>query len=137
MATGAVKSAAEGSPRPVVGDWSSASGYSAGQTILTDDKVTAVFVANDQMALGLVKALTDGGRRVPEDISVVGFDDLPEAAFFVPSLTTVRMDFAAVGRTCVVHLLHLMADNAVHDPNAIEPELVIRSSTAPPTTPTR
>ena len=60
--------------------------------------VTAVFVANDQMALGLLRALSEHGRGVPSDISVVGFDDIPEAAFFSPPLTTVRQNFGLVGR---------------------------------------
>ena len=75
-----------------------------GQMLARMPEVTAVFAANDQMALGLLRALDERGRRVPEDVSVVGFDDLPEAAYFIPPLTTVRQDFDEVGparhRTC-------------------------------------
>ena len=60
--------------------------------------MTAVFCANDHMALGLLRALSEGGRRVPEDVSVVGFDDIPESAYFLPPLTTVRQDFGELGR---------------------------------------
>ena len=66
--------------------------------------MTAVFVANDQMALGLLRALHEAGRSVPGDVSVVGFDDIPEAAYFTPPLTTVRQDFIELGRQSF-HLL--------------------------------
>ena len=59
--------------------------------------MTAVFVANDQMALGLLRAMHEAGRRIPEDVSVVGFDDIPEAPYFTPPLTTVRQDFGELG----------------------------------------
>src|SRR4051794_18659076 len=86
-------------PPPMLsGDWSARSGYDAGRRLATVSDVTAVFVANDQMALGLLRALHEAGRRVPDDVSVVGFDDLPEAQFFMPPLTTVRQNFLEVGR---------------------------------------
>ena len=81
---------------PVVGDWTSDYGYTFGQTYDFSD-ATAVFAANDQMALGLVHGLSERGLSVPGDISVVGFDDLPDARHFLPPLTTVRQDFAALG----------------------------------------
>ena len=62
---------------------------------------TALFVANDQMAMGALRALAEAGRRVPDDVSVVGFDDIPEAAFSQPPLTTIRQDFGALGREAV------------------------------------
>ena len=61
-------------------------------------EVTAVFAANDHLALGILRALHEHGRRVPEDLSLVGFDDVPEAGYFIPPLTTVRPDFHAVAR---------------------------------------
>jgi DNA-binding LacI/PurR family transcriptional regulator len=85
-------------PPPLSGDWSALSGYEAGRRLSRMPDVTAVFVANDQMALGLLRALSEHGRGVPSDISVVGFDDIPEAAFFSPPLTTVRQNFGLVGR---------------------------------------
>ena len=71
------------------GDWSAESGYRAGLELAAAGNVTAVFVANDQMALGALRAFSEAGMRVPEDISVVGYDDQPEAAYLIPPLTTV------------------------------------------------
>lgn len=86
-------------PDPVVlGDWSAESGHAAGGTLET---ATAVFSANDQMALGLIRALTEQGRRVPDDVSVIGFDDVPDAANYRPPLTTVRQDFGALANRAV------------------------------------
>lgn len=78
--------AAQGRSEPPVveGDWSASSGYAAGRELATDGEVTAVFAANDDMAIGLIRALTEAGRRVPEDVSVVGFDDVPVAAYVTP-----------------------------------------------------
>ena len=73
-------------------------------------EVTAVFVANDQMALGVLRALTEEGVRVPEQVSIVGFDDIPEAEFFSPPLTTVSQDFGAVGRGSIEVLLRQIED---------------------------
>jgi len=116
----------------VTGDWSSQSGYAAGRVLADDADVTAVFVANDQMALGLLKALAEADVRVPEDVSVVGFDDIPEARYYDPALTTVRMDFAEVGRRCFERLLHLIRDKYLEPVAPVRPELVVRASTAPP-----
>ena len=73
-----------------------------------DPTITAVLVANDAMALGVIKALTEQGIDVPGDVSVVGFGDMSEARYFRPSLTTVRLDFNEVGRSTVARLLRLM-----------------------------
>lgn len=96
------------------GDWSPSSGYEAGLRLARRDDLTAVFVANDQMALGLVRALHDSGRRVPQDVSVVGFDDLPESSEFLPPLTTVHQDFAEVGRRLVEQVLRQVREG-VHE----------------------
>ena len=90
-------------PGPVVtGDWSPKAGYEGCLRILDEyPSTTALFVANDQMAMGALRALAEAGKRVPEDVSVVGFDDIPEAAFSQPPLTTIRQDFAALGREAV------------------------------------
>lgn len=120
-------------PEPERGDWSPASGYEAGRRLAEDDDVTAVFVANDQMALGLVRALHDAGRRVPQDVSVVGFDDLPESSEFLPPLTTVHQDFAEVGRRCVEQVLRQVHDGVAETGTRLVPtRLVERASTAPP-----
>jgi DNA-binding LacI/PurR family transcriptional regulator len=91
---------------------------------------TAVFVHNDQMALGAVHALRDLGLGVPEDVSVVGFDDVPEAAHYAPPLTTIRQDFATLGVESVDYLVRRMADRdaPVHQ-RVIKPSLQVRAST--------
>lgn len=114
-------------------DWSAAAGYSAGQMLARMPEVTAVFAANDHLALGLLRALSERGRRVPHDVSVVGFDDVPEAAFFIPPLTTVRPDFDAVAQAGLDLLLAQMTDTGDPDNRiVIAPSLVRRASVAPP-----
>ncbi|NUR02980.1 MAG: LacI family DNA-binding transcriptional regulator, partial [Streptomyces sp.] len=100
-------------PPVVTGDWSAASGYRAGRELAEDGGVTAVFAANDDMAIGLIHALTEAGRRVPEDVSVVGFDDIPVAAYVTPPLTTVRQPFDAVAQEGLKRLVH-----AIENPKA-------------------
>lgn len=85
-------------PPAVRGDWSAESGFAAGESVST---ASAVFCANDQMALGLIRALSEAGRRIPEDVSVIGFDDVPDAANYRPPLTTIRQDFAALAHRAV------------------------------------
>ncbi|WP_433430108.1 LacI family DNA-binding transcriptional regulator [Nonomuraea sp. CA-141351] len=118
-------------PEVLRGDWSSRSGYRLGLQLAEDTEVTAVFVANDQMALGVLRALREAGRRVPEDVSVVGFDDIPESAYYWPPLTTVRQDFGEVGRHAFHMLLDRMAGTEPDRRRLVEPELVVRESTAP------
>nr|WP_308430818.1 LacI family DNA-binding transcriptional regulator [Streptomyces aurantiogriseus] len=129
-------------PRVVEGDWSAASGYAAGRELAEADDVTAVFAANDDMAIGLVRALTEAGRRVPEDVSVVGFDDIPVAAFVTPPLTTVRQPFDAVAQEGLKRLVHAIENPGADPLPPSDPpvDLIVRSSTAPPpprTTPRR
>jgi DNA-binding LacI/PurR family transcriptional regulator len=115
---------------PVIGDWSARSGYVAGQRLAADPGVTAVFCANDQMALGLLRAMHETGRRVPGDISVIGFDDIPEASYFVPPLTTVRQDFGELGRRSLELLVEQLASGNDPGPHVlVTPELVVRDST--------
>ena len=90
---------------PILGDWTAEFGYFAGRELLRVRDFTAIFSSNDQMALGLIHAIRDAGLDVPRDISVVGFDDIPEAAHFWPPLTTVRQDFAELGRRAVALLV--------------------------------
>jgi len=115
----------------LVGDWSAGSGYAAGKVLAADPEVTAIFVANDQMALGVLLALHDAGRDIPGDVSVVGFDDTPESGFFAPPLTTIHQDFSEVGRRAAEQLLSLIDDEPAGQ-ITIEPSLVVRASTAPP-----
>jgi len=133
----ALRAAGAGRRTPAVGDWSAAGGFASGTRLAADHDLTAVFAANDQMALGLLRALRDAGRRVPEDVSVVGFDDTPESAYFVPALTTIRQDFGAVGRACVDLLLALIEGNGAERHVVVPSSLVVRNSTAPPPAATR
>lgn len=116
---------------PAKGDWSSDSGYAFGSTLELGD-ATAIFAGNDQMALGLIHGFMERGIRVPEDVSVVGFDDMPDARHFLPPLTTVRQDFAALGHLVIRELLAAIQGRTVEDRELIEPELLIRSSSARP-----
>ncbi len=118
--------------RSLVGDWGAASGYAAGSRLADEPGVTAVFAANDQMALGVVRAFHDAGRRVPRDVSVVGFDDTPESSYFVPALTTIRQDFGEVGRRSVALLRSLVEGTSSERHLMVPAELVVRESTAPP-----
>jgi DNA-binding LacI/PurR family transcriptional regulator len=113
------------------GDWTSASGFEVGRQVLADPAVTAVFSSNDQMALGLLHALRESGRSAPLDVSVVGFDDIPEAAFFAPPLTTVRQDFGELGRRCVARLLAAIEGGSASVEPTVPPVLVVRDSTGP------
>jgi DNA-binding LacI/PurR family transcriptional regulator len=115
------------------GDWSAESGYRAGLRLAGNPDCTAIFVANDQMALGVLRALHESGRRVPEDVSVVGFDDIPDAGSFMPPLTTVRQDWTEVGRRCVQGLLDQMRRHTLEPGTVLVPTTLIpRDSTAPP-----
>jgi len=116
---------------PILGDWTAHFGYYAGLELLRFRDFTAMFAGNDQMALGFMHACWDSGLDVPGDISVVGFDDIPEAAHFYPPLTTVRQNFAEIGRRAISLLLSELQGDPV-DPVRIEPELIIRRSTARP-----
>lgn len=120
-------------PEPLYGDWSPRSGYEAGLRLAGRDDVTAVFVANDQMALGLLRAFREAGIDVPGQVSVAGFDDVPEAEFFPPPLTTVRQDFAEVGRRSISVLLDEIGGGRAEPPRVVVPTtLVVRASTAAP-----
>lgn len=122
-------------PPPLIGDWSPRSGYRLGRQLAVDPAVSAIFVANDQMAIGVLRALQETGRRVPEDVSLVGFDDIPEAAFLTPTLTTVRQDFAEVGRRSLRVLVAAIEAAGTGGPpptgSFVAPELVIRASSGP------
>ncbi|MFF8318585.1 LacI family DNA-binding transcriptional regulator [Streptomyces bobili] len=126
---------AEGVEPPMLlrGDWSPLSGYRAGQELAgwVGRGLTAVFVANDQMALGVLRALREAGVRTPQDVAVVGFDDIPESEFFAPPLTTVRQDFESVGKQGIAVLLDLIEGRPAAPRIAIEPQLVVRASTFP------
>lgn len=131
--------AANLTPAFAQGDWSAATGYQIGASMDVSAQ-TAVFTANDHLALGLLKALGERGVSVPQQLSVVGFDDLPEGPYFVPALTTVRQDFNQLGEVAMGLLLDQLAAREstvpapVPVPVPVLPSLVIRSSTSLPRT---
>lgn len=118
----------------VHGDWSARSGFEAIEQLATDGIPTAIVAANDQMALGAMHALHARGLRVPEDVSITGVDDTPEAAYFTPSLTTVHLDFRAQGRASLRRLLDKLGVSSDSWEQTTQPEsqqLVLRDSTGP------
>lgn len=122
---------------PDPGDWGAASGYAAGHRLSVDETVTAVFCANDQMALGVLRAFAEAGRPVPRAISVVGFDGSADSEFYQPPLTTVRIDFDRLGRRCVELLRRQIADpDPAPSVSLLPAEIVLRDSHAAPS-PTR
>jgi DNA-binding LacI/PurR family transcriptional regulator len=120
-------------PEVLVGDWTNHSGYLQGQKLAANSAVTAVFAANDQMALGVMRALHEAGRAIPNDVSVVGFDDTEDSDSFWPPLTTIRQRFDEVGRLCVDTLLHEMQhDTGELRTHIVPTTLVERQSSAAP-----
>jgi DNA-binding LacI/PurR family transcriptional regulator len=118
----------------VEGYWTAESGYKAVHWLIQRGEVfTALVVGNDQMAMGAVHALRERGLRVPEDVSVVGFDDIPEASYVWPPLTTVRQDFDQLGRSGVEYLIQRIQEPLqASDQLVIQPQLIVRGSTARP-----
>lgn len=123
-------------PPIVRGDWSAGSGYEAGLWLAEQQDCTAVFTANDHMALGVLRAFREKGISVPGDVSLVGFDDVPEASSYTPPLTTVHQDFTEVGHRCVDNVLHQIRSNTAEPGMVLVPtRLIVRESTAPPRRP--
>ncbi|SEP61089.1 transcriptional regulator, LacI family [Streptomyces sp. yr375] len=117
---------------PAEGDWTPASGFAAGRELARLPDVTAVFAANDDTAIGLLRAFAEAGRTVPHDVSVVGFDDIPVAAYLTPPLTTLRQDFAAVTAHAVAVLTATIENQPPPpEPTVLAVELRVRDSTAP------
>lgn len=116
-------------PLPVVrGDWSAESGHAAGRS--ADPRTfTAVFSGNDQMALGFMSAMRERSHVAPESYSIVGVDDMPDARYYAPPLTTVWMDFAEMGRVGLEMILTRIRTGERTAHHVIEPELVVRAST--------
>ena len=115
----------------VGGDWSATSGYEAvGHLLQAGADFTAIFAQNDRMAVGAVRALREAGRRVPDDASVIGFDDIPLASYFDPPLTTMRQDMPGIGRQAAGLLIHALAHPDAPAQHIRQPaELVVRQST--------
>ncbi len=120
-------------PPPVAAGWTPRSGYLAARRLAADPQVTAVLCGNDDLALGVLHAMREARRSIPETVSVIGFDDTPQSAYFAPPLTTVRLDFVGLGRECFA-LLHgsMPAGDGTALPVAAPPELIVRASSGPP-----
>jgi DNA-binding LacI/PurR family transcriptional regulator len=129
---GALEAAGVPVPAVVPAGWDVRSAYLAGRRLAADPDVTAILCGNDDTAMAVRRALHEAGRDVPGDVSIVGFDDVPGAAYWTPALTTVRMDFVALGRACLAALAADLAGNPRPAVELAPPSLVIRESTAPP-----
>jgi DNA-binding LacI/PurR family transcriptional regulator len=129
------KSALEGAcvtaPEPIPAAWHPRSGYEAGRTLAADPAVTAVLCGNDDLALGVIRAMQEAGRAVPSSVSVVGFDDIPQAEFLTPALTTVRLDFTGLGWASFALLQEQVGAAPMNRPRP-GPELIVRESSGPP-----
>ncbi len=112
------------------GDWSIGTGYEIGREI-ADRKITptAIFTSNDHLALGIIKALTEKKLRIPQDVSIVGFDNIPEAAYFSPALTTVHQDFDELGKLAINRMLIQLKEPTSRAALTIPPTLIVREST--------
>lgn len=127
----ALNDAGAAEPDVIYGDWSPASGFAAAQSLAGRSDVTAIFAANDAMALGAMRALQLAGLTVPQDISIVGFDDSPESGYLHIPLTTIKQDFNEVTRLAVHRLVRTIEG---HPPTSLHrsvpAQLIIRESTA-------
>lgn len=123
-------------PEPLEGDWSPASGYEIGRRLAHDVDVTAIFAANDEMAIGAIHALHEAGKDVPGDVSVAGFDDIPAAAHVLPPLTTVSSDNTDLADIGLRYLVGYLTDpgSPPEEPPPHAHRLVIRQSTDGPRT---
>jgi DNA-binding LacI/PurR family transcriptional regulator len=128
----ALEKAGRAIPEPVEGDWTARSGYEAGLRLLREPTVTAIFSANDQMALGVLQAARVRQISVPDRLSVVGYDDGPDSAYYSPPLTTVRQDFKLLGERALRLALAKIGHPATPTVETlVEPELIVRETTAP------
>lgn len=115
------------------GDWTSRSGYLAGRELAANPDVTAIFVANDRMAIGVMRAFYEAGRSIPDDVSIVGFDDIPEAEFLMVPLTTMRQNFEVSTARAVSELVMMMEGNPAFNRRIeLRPELIVRNSSSKP-----
>jgi DNA-binding LacI/PurR family transcriptional regulator len=117
--------------RIIEGDWTVPTGYEIGKNLdLDSNQTTAIFAANDHLALGLMRALRQRGYKIPERVSIIGFDDVPEAAYYEPPLTTMRPDFAELGRVAMEKMVGRINREATVSAVTPVPELIVRESTA-------
>jgi DNA-binding LacI/PurR family transcriptional regulator len=129
----ALRDAGRRVPRVLYGDWSAASGYEQGRKLAARADVTAVFAGNDQMAMGILRAFHEAGREIPGDVSVVGFDDVPEAEFQMVPLTTVGIDADQAAQRILDELLKMI--EGAEPPTGVVTlpgtKLIIRKSSGP------
>lgn len=117
----------------IAGDWSALSGFQQTMQMLNDGAIpTAMLVANDQMALGAIRAITESGLRVPEDISVVGYDDTEDSSCYLPPLTTIKQDFRLLGQSSVDRLMALSARGETPENDSLPVTLVQRKTVHAP-----
>jgi DNA-binding LacI/PurR family transcriptional regulator len=128
----ALTSAGASVPPIIAATWDAVSGVAIGHSLAARDDVTAVFCGNDEIAMGVISGLAEAGRRVPEDISVVGFDDHPLSRVWRPGLTTISQDFVDLGRRAFSLLLQQITGDEQPVLSSENPALVVRSSAAPP-----
>jgi DNA-binding LacI/PurR family transcriptional regulator len=119
-------------PEPRLSGWTLEWGYEAGLGLAGDPAVTAVLCGNDDIALGVMRAMHEAGRPVPAEVSIIGFDDVPFARFCTPALTTVRQDFKALGKVCFATLLSVLGQNPPKRLEHPKARLVRRESAGPP-----
>lgn len=120
-------------PDPAGDGWTPQAGYEAGRRLAADPSVTAVLCGNDDLAVGVMRAMNEAGREIPGSVSLVGFDDTPYSAFLSPALTTVRLDWVALGGACFSLLHSLVNPGSPAQPSPpLQPELVVRESSWPP-----
>jgi DNA-binding LacI/PurR family transcriptional regulator len=119
-------------PPPIpTSDWTPRAGYEAAARLAENSNVTAIFAANDPFALGAMKFFDEQNIAVPGRVSVVGFDNVAEANYYNPSLTTVLLDFEEVGYRAVDQILSMMRGEETHVVPLIKPQLILRDSTGP------
>ncbi len=129
-----IKAGIEPDPALVLeGDWSGTSGYQCMRRWLQNGHpFSALFAQNDRMAIGAIRALREVGKKVPEDVSVIGFDDMPLASYFDPALTTMRQDTFEMGRQAARLLIQAVEKpEMTHQHFYLSAELIVRGSTAP------
>jgi DNA-binding LacI/PurR family transcriptional regulator len=119
-------------PEPLQATWDPNSGRELGGLLGARPEVTAIFCGNDEIAIGAIRGVVDVGRKVPEDVTVVGFDDHPFASLWSPSITTVRQDFMDLGRRACRQLLGTIEGTKVPRVTSVRPKIVVRESSSPP-----
>jgi LacI family transcriptional regulator len=117
------------------GDFTPRSGYLAAEELIREKRLTAIFAANDQMAFGAIRAAKESGLRVPEDLAVVGFDNIPFSSYFDPSLTTVEIPKYQIGAAAMEMLVNRISKKNGEKSRWFDTQLLVRDSTMKPKDP--